>query len=127
MADDMTRRELLGAAGVAGVTVLASGAAAAQEQGKGEQNPNVQGGPSRLQVVHDQQGNIVAMGYVDQPKPEAAGAERLTAQAVALGEYGQSVVVVELPREFARMELGMVAERLQFDAKARKLVPRNRP
>lgn len=113
----MTRREALAVAGVGGVAALGSGANAAQGQ-------NQQGKTSRIQVIHDQQGTIIAAGYVDQPAA-GANAQQRKATAVPIQEHGQSVAEVDVPGEFAQLELNALVSRLQYDVRAKRLVPRS--
>jgi hypothetical protein len=76
----------------------------------------------RCHVVLDKKGQVVAVGYVEVPEPEALLEPEAEYRPIPTSgpeaEEGQTVVEVDVPGELARMPVADFVARLQVDAQA---------
>lgn len=73
----------------------------------------------KCQVIVDEKGKIVAVGYGEPPELETE--EALTIKSGPVVEENQRLVELDMPEEYVRMPTADLIQRLQIDIKARTL------
>ena len=73
----------------------------------------------KCQVIVDDRGKIVAVGYGDPPELETE--EALTIKSGPVVGENQTLVELDMPEEYIRMPTADFIQRLQIDIKARGL------